>query len=67
MSRPLFDTWKPKCSDCGAERTNYINKDGTYKWYRNQVKGTGFWCKICYQKFYTKKKKEYKEAGRNRY
>ena len=35
MSRPLFDTWKPKCSECGAERTKEMNKDGSCKWYRN--------------------------------
>src|SRR6187200_1345340 len=60
MNRPLFATWKPKCSECGAEKTNYINKDGSYKWYRNQTKGIGFWCKACYWKFYTNKRKEYK-------
>jgi len=53
MARPYFEALKDiKCSDCGAQTTYYSNSDGTYRWYRNKVKGSGFWCKPCYQRFY---------------
>ena len=57
MGRVYLEALKDiKCSECGAEKTCYINKDGTYRWYRNQERGIGFWCKICYNRFWKRSK-----------